>query len=320
MAEGTAGSVALAHAPEGAGNATRMLAIAVELVDRGREVAVAGGGPGTSFLRSNGFEPFEPTTVDFTGRRQSSLPGALAATAPRARRRLRDFLGWLRERRPAVVLTDDPFAALAATRLRIPFFRLDHATAADFDATFERLGYGLFNRYSLWAGEAFLYTCLRPDRAPPGVVPVGPVAYEPADPEPVDPFDVLVVPGTFSTEFGTLADRLRDAGRSVRLVGGPNWEPVPAMYPYAAAADAVVCTGFSSIAEATVAGTFCVVHPVLDCQRGIADRIARHGVAGVAVADSLDAAFDAAREPGPAPAVANGTGAVADAIETRLDP
>jgi hypothetical protein len=312
-------TVALAHAPEGAGNATRMMAVAAELEARGREVAVAGGGPGAMFLSLNGYDEFEPPTVEFIDRRQASVLDALARAGPRAARRLRAFWTWIGDVDPAVLLTDDPFAAAAATARRIPFFRLDHSLSADFSATVERTGFRLFNGYSLRAAEGFFYTCLWPDDAPVGLHGVGPIAHEPADPTSVDPFDALVVPGTYSTGFDRLADRLREAGHSVRLVGGPDWEAVPSMVPYAAAADVVVCTGFSSIAEAAVAGTPCVVYPFIDCQRGVAARIAARDVPGITVVHTLAAAEAAALDPGESPVAENGAVAVADALVAWLD-
>ncbi len=308
--------VALAHAPEGAGNATRMLAIASALEATGQRIAVAGGGPGARFFRLNGIEQYEPESLDFIGQREASVVEALADTAPRAARRLREFFAWLRAVEPAVLLTDDPFAAVAATIRRVPFFRIDHSTAADFDGAVEQLGFRLFNEYSKHIGEGFFYTSLWSEHAPSGVIPVGPIVYEPADTTAVDPFDVLVIPGTYSTGFDDLVTRLRASGRTVRLVGGPDWEPVPAMYPYAAAADVVVCTGFSSIAEAAVAGTPCVVYPFIDCQRGIADRIEQYGVQGISIVHSIDEAFEAVVSPPEPSPVANGTDAV---VEYLLD-
>ncbi|MFB6137362.1 MAG: glycosyltransferase [Halobacteriaceae archaeon] len=320
-------TVALAHAPEGAGNATRTIAVAAELRQRGYDVELAGGGPGTLFAELNGFDPYEPAGVDFIDQRADSVVRALADTVPRAARRYADFSSWLRVVEPAVLLADDPFAVAAAERHGVPFVRLDHSTVADFDALAERVGFTLFNGYSLRRADAFCLTTLLPPEQTgrPDLHHVGPVVHvpDPADPhtpdaDPVEPFDVLVVPGTYSTGFEDLADDLAADGYDVRLVGGPDWEAVPAMYPVAAAADVVLCTGFSSIAEATVAGTHCVVMPFIDCQRGVADRIEAAGVRGVTVARSLERAGAAVRDPGPAPVVESGTGEVADVLEGAL--
>ncbi|MFB6266311.1 MAG: glycosyltransferase [Halodesulfurarchaeum sp.] len=316
-------TIALAHAPEGAGNATRMLAVATALETRGADVAMAGGGPGARFIRMNGFEEFEPATLDFIARREAPDPGlvdALGHAIPRVIRRTADFFGWLRRVDPELLLTDDPFAAIPATALGIPFYRIDHAAAGWFDDHFERIAFRLFNGFSLRLGAGFFFTSVLEDPAPttPNVIPVGPIAHEPADHPPVDPFDVLVIPGTYSEGFSEIADRLETAGRTVTLVGGPDWEAVPSMFPYAAAADVVVCTGFSSIAEAAVAGTPCVVYPFIDAQRGVAERIEREGVRGIEVVHDVAAAVETALDPPDPPTFENGADDVADHLVSDL--
>jgi len=59
--------VAVAHYPEGAGHATRMLAVARSLEAHGASVALAGGGPGTKFVDLHGY--------DGDGRLHRRLPG-----------------------------------------------------------------------------------------------------------------------------------------------------------------------------------------------------------------------------------------------------
>ena len=58
-------AVAVAYYPEGAGHATRMLAVAKALEARGVGVSLAGGGPGAKYVEHNGYEQFSPTAVDF---------------------------------------------------------------------------------------------------------------------------------------------------------------------------------------------------------------------------------------------------------------
>ncbi len=315
--------VALAHSPEGAGNATRMLAVAAELDTAGIDVVLAGGGPGTDFLRTNGYSAFEPATVEFTGpRRNGSVLRTLAGAAAPAAARLRDFYTWLGDHDPVVLVTDDPFAVAAARARGVPFFRLDHSSVDCYDALAERTAFRLFNGYSLRVGEGFFHTRLWDASLPPRAErlrPVDPIAFQPDDAPPVDPFDVLVVPGTFSTGFSHVVDRLRADGHDVVLVGGPEWETVPAMTPYAGAANVVLCTGFSSIAEAVVAGTPVVVRPSIDCQRGIADGIDRYGVRGVVTAESTADVVSHVADPPPTPEFDNGAGQVAADLLDWLD-
>ncbi|MFB6094222.1 MAG: hypothetical protein ABEJ77_04710 [Halanaeroarchaeum sp.] len=315
-------TIGLAHAPEGGGNATRMLGVAAVLASRDVDVALAGGGPGAKFARLNGFEEAEPETVDFIERRRGSgsLLGALPRTAGAAVERARDFGSWLDRTRPDVLLTDDPFAMLPAVVRGIPFYRLDHSSVDCYDAPFERTVYRVFNRLSIELGEGFLLTSVHDDPHPDtdGVHPVPPIAHEPSTPESVDPFDTLVIPGTYSTGFDRIAAELERGGQDVTLVGDEDWEPVRSMTPYSAAADAVVCTGFSSIAEAVVAGTPVVVYPFIDCQRGIAEAIEVADVEGITVVHSSEEAVAAARDPPPAPSFENGAPAVADHLLSFL--
>ena len=58
-------TVAVTHYPEGAGHATRMAAIAEAIEANGGTVRMAGGGAGTEFVALNGYDEFEPTTVDY---------------------------------------------------------------------------------------------------------------------------------------------------------------------------------------------------------------------------------------------------------------
>ncbi|MFB6082541.1 MAG: glycosyltransferase [Halanaeroarchaeum sp.] len=310
---------ALAHAPEGAGNATRMLAVAEALTARGATVELAGGGPGAGFIEMNGFEEFEPTDLDFIDRREGeegSVLAGLTHAAPRVLARLRDFANWIDRTDPDVLLTDDPFAAIPALVTGVPFFRIDHSSVACYDEPFERLAYRVFNRLSLEAGEGFFFTSVHQNPYPTreNLIPVGPIAHQPDDPADVDPFDALVIPGTYSSGFEDIAERLAEEGRDVTLVGGDDWEVVPSMTPYNAAADVVVCTGFSSIAEAVVSGTPAVVYPFIDCQRGIADAIEAADVPGIEVVHSVDEAVAAARDPPDPPTFENGAEAVADRL------
>lgn len=311
--------IALAHGPEGAGNATRMLAIAEELGRVDVPFVLAGGGPGAGFLEMNGFEEYEPTTLDFIAKREAedaTLLHALAHAFPRVYRRFLDFFGWLRRENPRALLTDDPVAAIPAGLLGIPWYRLDHTTVSCYSRGFERFSFRLFNGLSLRASQGFFLTSVFKEhqRTAENLIPVGPIAHEPASAESVDPFDVLLIPGTYSEGFDELAHRLERDGFSVKTVGESDWDPVPAMFPYHQAADMVVCTGFSSIAEAVVAGTSCIVYPFIDCQQGIADQIADREVDGIEVVDSIASTLEAVHDPPDSTSFENGAPAVAEHI------
>ncbi|MFB6121765.1 MAG: hypothetical protein ABEJ68_11700, partial [Halobacteriaceae archaeon] len=103
-----------------------------------------------------------------------------------------------------------------------------------------------------------------------------------------------------------------DAGRTVTHVGDPDWEAVPALLPVLERADAVVCAGYSTVMEAAVAGTPCVVVPETNEQRGVARRL--RSVEGFVVADDAAGAVAALDDPPAAPAHTNGVAAIAERV------
>lgn len=384
-------TVAVAYYPEGAGHATRMLAVARALEARGIGVALAGGGPGAKYVEHNGYEQFSPTAVDFVtdyqghappaegnrgpgsdrpgeerptvdgrsvesdgggkratatadgwtarvagepgrfgGRRvgvaeeTGSLARVLTRSLPHSAKRVRDYVGWLRDLCPDALVTDDMFAAMAAPIARTPLFVLTHNASSYYDAVIEQAFTWLLNRYQLGAAGAFLYPAIWPPDPgdPPGVTYVPPVALEPTGPVESgglpDDVGVLLVPSTYSAGFDDLADALRAEGRSVTLVGDPEWNCVSAMLPYVRAADVVVCSGYSTVMEAAVGGTPCIVWPFTDEQHGFTRVIERTGVPGFQVEHSIPHVLRAVRQPPEAPRYENGAAHVADFVRDRL--
>lgn len=359
-------TVAVAYYPEGAGHATRMLAVAKALEERGVGVALGGGGPGAKYVEHNGYEEFSPTSVDFVSDYQghatatedrASVPDDATATAdgwtsrvdgelgrfggrrvgvaeetgslarvltrslPDSAKRVRDYVGWLRSTKPDAIVTDDMFAAMAAPLANTPLYVLTHNASSYYDAVIEQTFTWLLNRYQLGAAGAFLYPAVWPPDPgdPPGVTRVPPVALEPAEDEsPPEDVGVLLVPSTYSTGFDELAGALRAEGRSVTLVGDAEWSCVSAMLPYVRGADVVVCSGYSTVMEAAVGGTPCVVWPFTDEQHGFTRVIERTGVAGFQVEHSIPHVLRAVRHPPEAPRYENGAAHVAAFVRDRL--
>ncbi|MEF8806878.1 hypothetical protein [Natronomonas sp.] len=71
-------TIAVAHYPEGAGHATRMLAIANAIENGGGSVRMAGSGAGTEFIALNGYDEYDPT--NFFNHNQNIAPSATAQT------------------------------------------------------------------------------------------------------------------------------------------------------------------------------------------------------------------------------------------------
>lgn len=305
-------TVAVAHYPEGAGHATRMLAVARALEARGATVTLAGGGHGARFIEFNGYEQFEPAAVDFIGDYQGgSLGHVLANSLPSSARRVADYVGWLRREEPDALVTDDMFAAMAAEFADTHLFVCTHNASSYYDAVIEQGFTWLLNRHQLFAAEAFLYPSIWPADSgdPPGVTRVPPIALDAEqgdeDRPPVET-DVLVVPSAYSSGFDDLVERLRSAGHDVTLVGDDDWECVPALLPHIRAADRVVCSGYSTVMEAAVAGTPCVIYPFTDEQHGVSRVIERTGIEGFQVEHSIPHVVRAVGQALDPPAYGNG--------------
>lgn len=316
-------SVIVTHYPEGAGHATRMMAVARGLEDRGATITLAGGGPGRRFYELGGFEARELTRVDYVrdfqrdGGPIRGLMRVLTASLPDSIRRVREIAGWLRTSRPDAVVTDDMFTAAAAARTQTPLYVLTHNAADLYEDRIVRLTTrGLTIGQRLAARRFFYPTVWSPQRSDPAQVSrVPPVALDVPEGStkagPTDP-GVVLVPSTYSTAFDDLAETLRDAGWHVTDVGDPDWESVPSLLPVLRRADAVVCAGYSTVMEAAVAGTPCVVLPTTNEQRGVARRLT--SVRGFTVADGHDAVVRALDDPPEAPDYTNGVATIAERV------
>ncbi|WP_132059765.1 glycosyltransferase [Halorussus amylolyticus] len=314
-------TVAVAHYPEGAGHATRMLAVAQAVEDAGADVVLAGGGPGSRFIECNGYDVFRAAPVDYIGDyQQGSLGRVLTRSVPYSGKRVFDLARWLRREDPAALVTDDMFAAMAASVTGTPLYIVTHNAASYYDAAVEQVFTWLVNRYQLGVAESFLYPAVWPpdEGDPPGVTHVPPIALDAGDRSPPDDVGVLVVPSVYSTNFDVLAETLRTEGHRVTYVGGPGWDEVPALLPWIRTADVVVCSGYSTVMEAAVAGTPCVVYPFTDEQHGVTRVLERRGVRGFQVEHSIAHVARAVRHPPRSPDQENGIERVAAHVLDRI--
>ncbi|QHS17264.1 hypothetical protein GWK26_08975 [haloarchaeon 3A1-DGR] len=311
-------SVAIVYWCDGAGHAARSIPVAKELESRGVDVSIAGGGQGARFVDMNGFDQPDLTTVSVAGNTPLSfLKHTLLDLVPSSVRRTRELHDWLAAEDPDVLITDDVFAGLSAAAQGIDFYRIDHLTPDLFGPAWGT-PLRIYNAISLLFGEGILVTSLWPDEPDPaGITRVGPLAQEGDSDGEVDEYDVLINPGTHGEGFAEIRTRLEADGYTVRTVGDDDWETKPTMTPYTAAADVVICTGFSSIADTVVAGTPCVIYPFLPFQKAIAERAEREGIEGVARAASVpDAVLKAKRfcESEESPDYENGAPEFVDAV------
>ena len=311
--------IAVAHHCEGAGHASRMLAVAEAVRRAGHAVTMAGGGPGTPFLEANGYDPYEPPTVDFVAdyQRDGGLLAAARRSGPATVRRVAGYRRWLDREDPALVVTDGIGAAAAATVDGRPYVYVSHDPAALYAAPVERAGAWTRNRLTRATAERFFCPTVWPGEPTiPGTEVVPPIAPAREDGTDAD-VDVLVVPSAYGVASGRLTDALEEHGRAVTVVGGEDWTVQPSLQPYVADAALVVCSGYSTVMEAAVAGTPCVVVPTTSEQRGVADAVARQE--GFHVARSVEDVLAVHEAPGTPRQRENGADRVAEAV-SRLVP
>lgn len=300
-----------------------MMAVARALEDRGATVDLVGGGPGRQFYEVNGFEPEGFTRMDYVRdfqEGQGSVRGllrVLTGSLPDSGRRLREFTEWLRSTDPDGVVTDDVFVAAAAALNGIPLYVLTHNASGLYRDFVVRSTTRMLTIAQRRAARRFFYPTVWPphESDPPQVSRVPPIALDApvgtGDAGPADP-GIVLVPSTYSTAFDRIAARLRDAGHEVTNVGDPDWEAVPALLPVLRRAEAVVCAGYSTVMEAGVAGTPCVLFPATNEQRGIARRLEQ--IRGFTVADSPDAVQAALDAPPDTPEYTNGVSTIAERV------
>ncbi len=318
--------VAVVHYPEGAGHATRMMGVARELDRRGATVALAGGGDGRRLYEPNDFDVYEPPRVNYVDDYQDAGSGAhgvarvLAGSVPASVRRVRAIRDWIREEDPDAVVTDDMFGAAAAATTDHPLYALSHDAGALYDDPVVGGVTRAVNAGVGRAAERFFCPAVWPPRGEdiPSAARVPPVALEPPEDGPTGPSDpgVVVVPSAYSVGFDDLADRLRGEHR-VTLVGDDDWTVLPSLLPTLRRAETVVCSGYSTVMEAAVAGTHCVVCPVTNEQRGVARRLLE--LEGFTVARDPDEVERAVAADRPAPTFTNGVHAVAARVLDDVD-
>ena len=315
----TTPNVAVIHYPEGAGHATRMLAIANALEEEGANVSFGGGGAGTEFVALNGYDAVEPTTVDFIDTYQEgSLWQSVRHSVPASLGRIADCQAWLASTEPDAVVTDDMFAAMAASRCDIPLYVLKHDMPGLYLNPLERGGAQFHTLFQLSAAKEFFYPVVWPESGvdPDRATRIPPVALD-GEPAVRDDAEIVVVPSHYSS-LDRVADHLCRQGYDGVNVADDDWEAVPSLLPYIRGADCVVCSGYSTIMDAAVAGTPCVVHPATDEQDAVAEWIQRFDVTGFTVAPEPIDVLDAVATPPDEPEFRNGADVIAGRVLTDV--
>jgi UDP:flavonoid glycosyltransferase YjiC (YdhE family) len=263
-----------------------MLAVAHAFESAGYAPVIAGGGPGEAFVERNGYEEYEPRGVDFIEDFQhGDLWTVLKRSVPNLGKRVRDYVAWLRRERPAFLVTDDISAAIAAAVTSRPYYYLTHDSAEFYTNVVEQVGARIRNRFTVATSELFaLPKVWSGGPVIPGASVIPPIA--PVSDSDEKSVDVLVVPSAFSADPERLREALERHGRAVTLVNDDDWEVEPSLQPYIEAANVVVCSGYSTVMEAAVAGTPCIILPHTTEQHGVVRAL--DGTRGFYAADTVE--------------------------------
>lgn len=313
--------IAVAYYPEGAGHATRMLSVAEALRADGADVSIAGGGAGARITELNGYDQFEPTYVDFIETYQyGSVLSTITESLPKAVRRTADYLSWFRAGSFDAIVTDDMFAVKAAAVAGLPLYVVKHDMPNMYDDPVQRAGAAFHVRLQRSIASRFFYPSVwQPSRMEDEhVTHVPPIALADGG-RSIRIASAVLVPSHYSTGFDVIADRLEAAGVDTVVIGDEDWELVPVLLPYLRGADTVVCSGYSTVMEAAVAGTPCVIRPETDEQKGVCRWLERTGAEGFEVARDVDTLIETAVDPPAGPSYENGAPLVAETVLTDLD-
>ena len=294
-----------------------MLAVVDRLEAAGYETVMAGGGPGAKFVEENGHREYEPATVAFVEDFQNGgFLDVLRNSGPGLYDRVQEYRAWYRAQSPALVLADGISAAIAAAADDREYLYVSHDPAAFYDNPVERVGAVVRNRLAMRTATRFLLPKVWDgDPTVSGAEVIPPLAPE-RDTTARD-VDVLLVPSAFSVDPDRLADTLRARGREVTLVGGEDWETEPTLQPYIAGANLVVCNGYSTVMEAAVAGTPCLVLPTTSEQQGVVDALSETpGFYSAASLGEITGLLGDVESPQPQP---NGAGRIAELAAAYAD-
>lgn len=263
--------IGIIHYCEGAGHAMRMLAIAEELEERGFSTKITGGGPGEKFVELNRGSNYSPAEIDiYELFNEKGVLWALAKLPSEFLDRLSDLRKWIRKEDPEVLLTDGPIGPIAAILERKKLYTLQHTDFHTPESLTDKLFTYVYTRFLSIPSSRIFYPAIWDEATPAWAEEVEPIA--PKGEEMDLDFDILVVPTRITDETRTMVDSLEKDYR-VKLVGSEDWEIQPSLQPFIEEADAVVCSGHTTIMEASVAGTPCVMVPHTSEQIGVAKRL-----------------------------------------------
>ncbi|AOV94705.1 hypothetical protein AQV86_02150 [Nanohaloarchaea archaeon SG9] len=258
---------------EGSGHAMRMLAIAQRLEEKNIQFKMTGGGPGEKFLEMRGLSSYKPRVTDMRTRIEQNILKAGLYTFTDPIKRIKDLRKWIRKEEHDAVITDDPSGLIAAYLEGKKFYTVSHVTHQVPEDRFESWATWIINRLVIPRNEEFFYPVIWEGLSPEEATCVGPLA--PKGEEMDLEFDILVVP----TEAAEMEERfIKELKQDyeVKVVGSDEWELQPSLQPFISEADVVICAGYSTMMEASVAGTSVVMMPQTSEQKGVAKLLKDH--------------------------------------------
>jgi len=253
---------------EGSGHAMRMLAVAQRLEEKDIEFEMTGGGPGEKFLEMRGLSQYKPRVTDMRSRIEQNILKAGLYTFTEPVKRIKDLRKWIRKEEHDAIITDDPSGLIAAYLEEKKFYTVSHVTYQVPEDRFESWATWIINRLVMPRNEEFFYPAIWEGLTPEQATRVGPLA--PKGEEMDLDFDILVVPTEAADMEEGFIEELKE-DYSVEVVGSDDWELQPSLQPFISEADVVVCAGYSTMMEASVAGTSVVMMPQTSEQRGVAN-------------------------------------------------
>lgn len=253
---------------EGSGHAMRMLAVAQRLEDRDIGYEMTGGGPGEKFLEMRGLSEHSPHVTDMRTRLEQNILKAGLYIFSDPIKRIQDLRNWIRTNEHEVIITDDPSGLIAAYLEGKKFYTVSHVSSQVPKDRVESWATWFINKLVIPRNEEFFYPAIWEDLTPEKATRVGPLA--PRGEEKDLDFDILVVPTQAAEMDEGFIEALKQ-DYSVEVVGSSDWELQPSLQPYIEEADTVVCAGYSTMMEASVAGTPVVMMPQTSEQRGVAE-------------------------------------------------
>jgi UDP:flavonoid glycosyltransferase YjiC (YdhE family) len=265
-------SVGVIYNCEGSGHAMRMLSIAQRLEGREVDCKLAGGGPSQEFLEANNVSSYTPETTDMRSLVDGRLTQNSISTLKDPLDRVKHLMSWIEENDFDCIISDDPCGLLAARAKKIDFYVVSHVSKDIPVSRIESIATFLLNAAFIKEAEEFFYPSLWQCPDSDRLTKVGPLAPEYKG-EAEGEFEILVVPSAISDNTETICKTLQEDGYTVKKVGGEDWSPKPSLRPYIRKASTVVCSGYSTVMEASVERTPCILNPVTSEQKGVSKKL-----------------------------------------------